>query len=472
MLETVGLVHPFLHARHAHRRNTARRFAVALVVFELRVGRLQAVAHLVPQRLGRDGFLALPDGLIGEDEDGDLELLGDVERLDRRVETVLDVRAGEDDPRRVAVSPEEALEEVGLLALGRIARRGAAALHVDDDDGNLRHRGQAEHLDHQGKARAGGRRHRLDAGKGRSDDGADRRELVLGLEEGAAGAGHPLGEEVQDLGGGRDRVAREEPAAGVERADRGGFVSGHQEPRRRGRVVEALSRKRRSLGSREFASGSERPRVRFEHGRLLAPEAARHRALERLCRQPEELAEDAERDDVLRAGRPRGRAGDPGKGHRDPGQVLAVDEAEVFARRAILRRFVKNQGVGRHRDLSAEAGKVGPAEDHEHVDAGSLREDLVGGHPHSAGGFAAPDLRPIGLGLDDVESFLRRDLGDEVSQRDDAVSSGSHDPDRDVPGCHGFPSGGSARGSEFWTTAGESHDVNESGRGLRGRRPV
>ena len=97
--------------------------------------RLDAVAHLVHERLGGERLLALADGLVGEDEHRELELLGDVEGVDGRVEAVLDVGAGEDDARRVAVRAEEGLQEVGLLALRRVAGRGPAALHVDDDRG-------------------------------------------------------------------------------------------------------------------------------------------------------------------------------------------------------------------------------------------------------------------------------------------------------------------------------------------------
>ena len=56
----------------------------------------------------RERLLALPDGLVGEDEDRELELLGDVERVDGRVEAVLDVRAREDDAGASPCAPKRA----------------------------------------------------------------------------------------------------------------------------------------------------------------------------------------------------------------------------------------------------------------------------------------------------------------------------------------------------------------------------
>ncbi len=71
---------------------------------------------------------ALPDRLVGEDDDRELRLLGDVEGVDGRVEAVLDVRRGEDDARHVAVRAEDGEVEVRLLRLRRQARsRGRRA---------------------------------------------------------------------------------------------------------------------------------------------------------------------------------------------------------------------------------------------------------------------------------------------------------------------------------------------------------
>ena len=69
----------------------------------------------------------------------------------------------------------------------------------------------------------------------------------------AAGAGEPLGEEVEDLGGRRDRVAGEEAAAGVEGRDGAGLVPRHHELRRADHVLEPPGRDVDAEGLGELA---------------------------------------------------------------------------------------------------------------------------------------------------------------------------------------------------------------------------
>src|SRR5581483_4570130 len=82
----------------------------------------EAVADVEP--LPVDTFRALGYELIGEDDDRNLILLGDVESEHGGVEAVLDVGQREDDPRRVTVRPVERLLEVRLLGLRRNTGRG------------------------------------------------------------------------------------------------------------------------------------------------------------------------------------------------------------------------------------------------------------------------------------------------------------------------------------------------------------
>ena len=96
-----------------------------------------------------DRGLAEADGLVGQDDDGDLEPLGDVEGPQGLVEAVLDRRRRQDDPGGIAGQPVDGELQVGLLRLGRQAGRRAAALDIDDDDGQLGHGRQVELFAHE-----------------------------------------------------------------------------------------------------------------------------------------------------------------------------------------------------------------------------------------------------------------------------------------------------------------------------------
>ena len=188
----------------------------------------------------------------------------------------------------------------------------------------------------------GGRRHRLHAGEGRSDDRADRGELVLGLDDRAACAGHPFGKEMQDLGRGRDRIAGEEPAACVERADRDRLVAGHQEARLGS--LEAKTFVSDVVGHRspEVPAGFERALVGLRQRRSLLGEPPADRRSQRVFRQAEQLGQDAERDDVLRGARSRRVLGELSKWDRDPPRVLSPRKVELLELR-LVSRFVKNR---------------------------------------------------------------------------------------------------------------------------------
>ena len=70
-------------------------------------------------------------------------LAGDARRLERDVETVLDVFRREHDAGGVTVAAVNRLHQVALLDVGRHAGRGPAALHVHDHQRHLGHRARA-----------------------------------------------------------------------------------------------------------------------------------------------------------------------------------------------------------------------------------------------------------------------------------------------------------------------------------------
>ena len=98
------------------------------------------------------------------------------------------VRVGrqQQDMLGVAVRGIGADGQVRLLGPRRHAGRRAAALDVEDHRGDFGEIGEADEFLHQRDARAGGRGEGARAVPRRADDHADRRELVLGLDDGVA----------------------------------------------------------------------------------------------------------------------------------------------------------------------------------------------------------------------------------------------------------------------------------------------
>src|SRR4029453_573403 len=147
----------------------------------------------------------------------------------------------------------------------------------------------------------------------------------------------------------------------------------------------------------------KRPLRRVGHRGLLAAETAGKRALQLFGGKSEHFAEDAERDDILRTGRARRRAGDLRKGHRNPGERIASDDAEILGRGPLLAGFMKYERVGRDGDLAAEPRVIAPAEDDQNVHGRSLGGDTLRRYADRARGLAAADLRPVRFRLDHVE---------------------------------------------------------------------
>ena len=101
-------------------------------------------------------------------------------------------------------------------------------LHVNEDARGLRHSGVADMLHHEREARAAGGREGLGAGPGCADDGRDRRDFILHLDEHAPNARHLARHDLHDFRTGRDGITREEAASRVQSAVGAGFVALNQ----------------------------------------------------------------------------------------------------------------------------------------------------------------------------------------------------------------------------------------------------
>ena len=164
---------------------------------------------------------------------GRLQALGEVEGVGGKRERLAGPVGDQEDMLGVAVRGVGADEEIRLLGAGRHAGRGPAALHVEHDHRNLGEIGEAEELLHQRDARAGGGGEGARAVPAGADDHADRRDLVLGLEDGVvllpgrvdAEAGAVPLERLGDRGRRGDRIPGAHRRAAIDRPERRGEIA-------------------------------------------------------------------------------------------------------------------------------------------------------------------------------------------------------------------------------------------------------
>ena len=151
-------------------------------------------------------FGAVGDVAVGEQDDRRHVSRGDGEGFDGRLEAIGRGARGDDGHGAFAVAAEHGLEQIGLLGFGRQAGAGSAALDVDDDQRQFGHDGQTDGFGLEGDAGAAGAGCAQRAAEAGADGGTDGGDFVLGLE--CADAEMFLGGKiVQDVAGGRDRIA-------------------------------------------------------------------------------------------------------------------------------------------------------------------------------------------------------------------------------------------------------------------------
>ena len=131
----------------------------------------------------------MADHFVHEDDDRHAVFFRQVDGTDGQPEAFRYGNRADDDDPVVAVGAPAAHHDLALGRGGRLARCRTHALHVDDDDGDFRRAGQAEHFLLQGEARAGSGRHGLLAAHGSTDGGTEAGQLVFGLHELAAHLG-------------------------------------------------------------------------------------------------------------------------------------------------------------------------------------------------------------------------------------------------------------------------------------------
>ncbi|GBD42502.1 hypothetical protein HRbin39_01896 [bacterium HR39] len=373
---------------------------------------------------------------------------GDPHRLARHGEGVARAARRQHHDRRIAVAAPQRRQQIRLLRLGGHAGGGAGPLHVDHHERQLGHHREADGLLLEVEAGAGGAGHTDGARIGRADGGADRGDLVLGLE-----GGHPepaqAGELVEDGRGRGDGIGGIEQlqpgaAGAVDQPEGDGLVAGDGaiEARLVGGPRHPEARKLRQfrrLG--QGVAGAQRGEIGLQHVRPVAEAPARPLldGREVAVEHPEDQPEGEE---VLGA-QPLAHA-EPGLGRGllrelgdvDPDHPVGIERA-VGARVALeagLAQMALGEAAGIQDDDGAGLEKRQVhfqrrrIEGHQHVgpvthgaDAAAAEVDLVGGDA-VGGARRRADLGGIvGISLETV-ARERGGEGEEVAGELDAVA--------------------------------------------------
>ena len=153
-------------------------------------------------------------------------------RLDHGVEALRRARGGDHRDGALAVAAEEHHQQVGLLGLRRHAGRGAGALDVEDQERQLEHHAETDHLGLEHDSRPGRGRDAERAAERRAERGAAGGDLVLCLEGRDAEVLVPR-ELLENRRRRRDRV-------GAEEERQAGELRGGDQPVARRRVARDL----------------------------------------------------------------------------------------------------------------------------------------------------------------------------------------------------------------------------------------
>ena len=116
---------------------------------------------------------------VAEDEDRRAVFAGDPRRFDGDVKAILDSGGSQDDARAVSVAAEDRLVKVALLDVGRQTGTRSAALDIDNDERNLRHRSPADGLRLQRNPRPGAAGDGEIAGIRKPEGHRDRGQFIL-----------------------------------------------------------------------------------------------------------------------------------------------------------------------------------------------------------------------------------------------------------------------------------------------------
>ena len=202
---------------------------VGAVAFRPFGHQLAAVDHQVGlERIPLDGLGMFREQQVGENDHRELVLVRQIQGLGGGVVGLGHVGRSHDDAGEIALGSPQGLVQIGLLGLGGNPGRRTAALDRNEHDRRFDHAGLTHGLGHQGKPAARSGAHGASPGQSGADSHVGDRDFVLALldhDPAAVGmSDHP----VQDGGSGRHGVGGIELAAGGDRTQGHGFVSGNE----------------------------------------------------------------------------------------------------------------------------------------------------------------------------------------------------------------------------------------------------
>src|SRR6266568_5389325 len=146
-------------SRNGSRRDAAFRNLVAIIGAACSIGlsdEFTTIDYRIEiQFLRIDAQTSFGEQEVAENDARALQTVGDVEHLRNELEAIGDIEWRSNDARIISKGRAQHLPQVPLLCFGWNSCRRTCALAVDDDDGNLHHRGKTKPLAHQGKPAAG-----------------------------------------------------------------------------------------------------------------------------------------------------------------------------------------------------------------------------------------------------------------------------------------------------------------------------
>ena len=294
-----------VHAAGLARDETARQAGLGVPVVRLEPFRDFALvdrrrqpgfAELRP----RERLLRRGEAGVGQNDHHHVEGLGDLARGDHRIEAVLDRARRDHHLGRVAVAAEDRRHQIALLDLGRLAGRGPAALHVDDDERNFAHHREPDRFLLERIAGAGGDGDGAFAGVGGADREGAGRDLVLGLMHDAADLLEHAAQIMRNRSRRRDRVHGADFHARREHAERQrGVAVDHDLRLGAARGRNAIFEVEILLGP--VVAGVQQLDVRLNDAGVFLAESDGDLLVPVLAVEAEDIAEDAEREHVLAA---------------------------------------------------------------------------------------------------------------------------------------------------------------------------
>ena len=383
--------------------------------------------NLARNGLRVDGGAMLSQQEIGDQDDGELEGLREVESFDGGVEAVEGVLHRDDDARIVALRGPERLVQIALLGLGGNARGGPPPLDVDHDHRGLDHARHPDGLGHQRKAAAGGGAHGPHAGVSRADRQVDYGQLVLRLLHHHAAFLAVRGEPVEDEGGRAHGIGGVELAAPRHRPQRDHLVPRHH---RTALAAEppALAQGLR-VGGRVLVARPQHPHVLVDDLLPLLLEGLGEDLRRHFRVEAHEVQERPQGRGVLHDGRELAQlGGDLGDGEGNQGHPfrhqggIAVELAAVEDDRAPRLHLA---------GVALDAVLV---EGDQHVQVVAVVVDLLLREPQAEPGVAAADQGLIAVVGEEVEPEASGGPGQGVPRPIQTIARRPCHSDRDLGG--------------------------------------